>query len=814
MSTQHVRAEKPWGQRSLGAVLASGLIALSLSGIPHDSALATTACTTTSTTLSDTNSDGVYEITSADDLIFLSDNYDQAVPGDSDIEWRQKRFVLTESIDLGGCLFEPIGRNNDPFTGVFNGGGLTISNLNVTKTGWYSGLFARLENSSVSSLTLANVTVSATPSEGAAYARYGGALAGAMNNTEVSDITLTNVSIDVTDDWVGGLVGRGLEGSRTTGISALDVTVSGGVYVGGLIGEQTDDRGSITQVTATEVSVSGENHVGGIVGQEAGEDSNLSEISVSSITVDGTSTVGGIVGEETGTDSLISDITVSALDVDGSQTTGVGTGGIVGYVWGGVTIRRVTAENISVDGNQNVGGLAGQLEESTGVELQFDNLAVSGGTHVGGFTGVLMKSRVIRAKVQGTVSASSREVGGFVGLITGADSDTAIEFSSANVTVTAPRSEEVGGFIGDFNSPAPTIRDSYSRGAVTGGTGVGGFIGEGEPDGPTVESSYSTGAVSGTTAFGFIADSDVTATNSFWDTQTSGQASSNGGSGKTTSQMTSFATFSDAGWDIVRGWEAFDSNNDKVWGICSGVNDGYPFLLWEYSSDPCPEPEPAVTTAPSSEGPQRADAPALHFDAPTPVGSDSGSTELLAEGEGLDAGQSFVVSLNPGGQVLASGQASGAGFFSTTTALPQDLPAGTYTLTLRSTDPLGNPLVLTQRFAIDQAGRFIPPQSDAPRISGDPAAEDSPTSSGEVPADDTTPASTAAPSSEPPAEALENSAARGSGEISDPARVVPANSPPQLIPSWLVAAALSTLGLIILGGISLGIYRARNPKTW
>jgi len=51
----------------------------------------------------------------------------------------------------------------------------------------------------------------------------------------------------------------------------------------------------------------------------------------------------------------------------------------------------------------------------------------------------------------------------------------------------------------------------------------------------------------------------------FWDTQTSGQATSDGVTGKTTAEMQMAKTFLDAGWDFV-----------NIWGI--GENQTYPYL--------------------------------------------------------------------------------------------------------------------------------------------------------------------------------------------------------------------------------------------
>ena len=75
---------------------------------------------------------------------------------------------------------------------------------------------------------------------------------------------------------------------------------------------------------------------------------------------------------------------------------------------------------------------------------------------------------------------------------------------------------------------------------MVGGTSatVGGLIGEADSD--TINASYSVGPVtggSGATLGGLIGTGSSTVTNSYWDTQTSGQATSAGGIGKTTAQL-------------------------------------------------------------------------------------------------------------------------------------------------------------------------------------------------------------------------------------------------------------------------------------
>ncbi len=81
----------------------------------------------------------------------------------------------------------------------------------------------------------------------------------------------------------------------------------------------------------------------------------------------------------------------------------------------------------------------------------------------------------------------------------------------------------------------------------------------------TITNSYSTGSVSGSNYVGGLVGYNYggAITNSYWDTETSGQTTSDGGTGLTTAQMKQQASFS--GWDF-----------SNVWGIDEGAS--YPYL--------------------------------------------------------------------------------------------------------------------------------------------------------------------------------------------------------------------------------------------
>ncbi|MDH4270195.1 MAG: hypothetical protein OEV52_07865, partial [Dehalococcoidia bacterium] len=103
----------------------------------------------------------------------------------------------------------------------------------------------------------------------------------------------------------------------------------------------------------------------------------------------------------------------------------------------------------------------------------------------------------------------------------------------------------------------------------------------------SISSCYSTGTVSGKRPVGSLVgeNSEGTVNNSFWDTETSGQATSDGGTGKATAEMQDIDTFTDTEtegldepWDITA-IAPGETNDAYTWNIVDGQT--YPFLSWQ-----------------------------------------------------------------------------------------------------------------------------------------------------------------------------------------------------------------------------------------
>ena len=266
----------------------------------------------------------------------------------------------------------------------------------------------------------------------------------------------------------------------------------------------------------------------------------------------------------------------------------LGQGAFYGtYDGGGHTINGLS---ISVNASNIGTGLFAVIVGGTVKNLTIANATVTTtgySNFVGVLAGVLRGAGTISdVHITGASTVSGiAYVGGLIGAVQTQSQPATISRTSSTAVVTG--GEYSGGLVGVTENAA--INDSYARGAVTGTYYVGGLIGTAVNS--TLVRDYATGRVTATNSGGGLVGSDVgpastTTTASYWDTSTTGQSTSLFGTGASTAQMTTIGTFSAAGWGIVSGWQA--ATSATPWGICSTVNDGYPFLLAEYATSPCP----------------------------------------------------------------------------------------------------------------------------------------------------------------------------------------------------------------------------------
>ncbi len=238
--------------------------------------------------------------------------------------------------------------------------------------------------------------------------------------------------------------------------------------------------------------------------------------------------------------------------------------GMFGYTSGAI-IQKVVLTNVNVTGSGTCGGLIGEADNTT-VSKCSSSGTVSGNNYaIGGLIGVANYDTIQNCYSAGVVNANTNGYG--VGGLIGVFQDANLSQSYSTCTVNGS-SQSFGGLIGTTTDNA-VVSNCYAVGDVKGSDQVGGLIGWINSN-STISNCYSTGKVTGGSNLGGLigTNSSSTVSHSFWDTETSGMTTSSGGTGKTTTDMKTQSTFTDAGWDF-----------SKTWAIQSGTNNGYPHLL-------------------------------------------------------------------------------------------------------------------------------------------------------------------------------------------------------------------------------------------
>ena len=205
-----------------------------------------------------------------------------------------------------GQGWQPIGTEEDLFTGTFNGQGYEVRDLFINRPDEnFVGLFGVVgEGGIVQNIGVVNADVTG-------YGIVGGLVG---NNEGTISNSYSTGSVTGTG-WVGGLVGVNL---ATVSNSYSTGSVTGYTdRTGGLVGWNEEEDASVSNSYSTG-SVTGDYSVGGLVGATSGTVSN----SYSTGSVTGEVNVGGIVGENTAT--------VRNSYSTGSVTGDSSVGGLVG----------------------------------------------------------------------------------------------------------------------------------------------------------------------------------------------------------------------------------------------------------------------------------------------------------------------------------------------------------------------------------------------------------------------------------------------------------------------------------------------------
>lgn len=463
---------------------------------------------------------GTYSISSAEELAKLAEMQNKGlITNDSE-------FVLGGNIDLSnyssGNGWTAIGTDSHKFASSFDGNGYKISNLKISNTQRYQGLFGFLDGGTIQNVSLENVDISGGSTVGALV----GVVDGSINNCNASG------SVTGSSYQVGGLIGVGYSGARLQNCYA-NVDVKGNEGVGGLVGG-TYSNITIKKCFATGNVTGSADKVGGLVG--VAENGSNIENCYATGKISGTNNVGGLVGvgrniadsyatgKVTGSGENVGGLAGQAYEITSSYAkgdvinSGRYTGGLVGNVNNNSNITDCHATgNVTVTGsNQYVGGIVGNTAGNLTNCYATGDITATASQYVGGLAGYSMNSNSTLANCYAKGNVSGRdEVGGLIGQCYGMITDShaygdvigasgniggltgtvysRIQNSSANGNVKSTGSTgNVGGLVGSSSNTG--VSNCYATGDVSGGEYAGGLVGVSTT---TINKSYSLGNVSG-----------------------------------------------------------------------------------------------------------------------------------------------------------------------------------------------------------------------------------------------------------------------------------------------------------------------------
>lgn len=461
----------------------------------------------------------------------------------------------------GGLGFEPVGSSSTPYTGIFDGNGYEIDELFTARpSASYVGLFGYTEGATIQDVGLVDADIS-----GGGLCI--GSLIGTARDTTVTNCYATGLTYDSstgTPAYSGGLIGYLWPDEIAVSVTGCYVEgdVTGKSDAAGLIGtvdalQDTTISSCYTSGTVTNTAVSG--NVGGLIAlANSGSSADL-EITFcySTMTItklDSYNGCGGLIGQ-TGVYST-STFTIEDCYATGSVTASntPAVGGLIGND-GSTTVIDCYATGAAI-GDNEVGGLIGAKYNGSITDGYATGAATAGDDYAGGLIGFSDNVDLLDCCATGDATATGNYAGGLAGWIY--DSGDKNTVSICYALGDASADDYAAGFV---SGTSTAISNCYARGDCTvtsvSDPTIGGFVGDNYW---TIDDCYSTGDVTSPSSIydggfcGYNDDTDGIITDCFWDKQTSGYTTSDGGSGRTTAEMKTEATFTDHEWDFTTIW--------------------------------------------------------------------------------------------------------------------------------------------------------------------------------------------------------------------------------------------------------------------
>jgi len=354
------------------------------------------------------------------------------------------QYRLMTNIILDNPNWIPIGDFANPFTGVLDGNGYSISGftrnqIEPTNNYEFFGIFGFVSKGVIHNVNLSGVDVTYYASDSI----YFGTLAGYANYSLFRDIGVSgtlNFGGQTNSDYsIGGLVGSGSNAfvERVMSDVTINVSMSGTlVAIGGICGSCN---------TITKVNAFGDINISPSV--------NLDHVYV-----------GGISGSVT---NMFLSTVESNITVDGAGEVRLGGASGYGTYLDRVKVRgNISSQNASLQ--QDVGGIVGVSYGSVKDSLFIGNIDVTGmyDSYVGGIVGAA-RGDIVNSLSIGEISLYMSEPRyGYVGGIAGVQNDGVIMFSLSDTdvssTIISGYSNDYGAISGKSYSVKSVIRTYFN----------------------------------------------------------------------------------------------------------------------------------------------------------------------------------------------------------------------------------------------------------------------------------------------------------------------------------------------------------------
>jgi hypothetical protein len=551
--------------------------------------------------LGDGTEENPYQIATLENLYWIAADND-VVPEPDYTSRMSSHYIQTDNIDAtetqnwhSGTGWSWIGTSlSNSFSGSYNGQNHTIDAIFINRGyAYYIGLFGHIDGAMIENLGVTNVNITGN--------RWVGGLVGfAINQSTITNCYCTG-QVSGVEEIVGGLVGL-LKQSTVINCYSMGI-VSGEWGVGGLVGRLL---GSTLINSYSLMNVEGQYGLGGIVGcQSENAIITNSYYNYENVMINNEYVITpGALDNETYNTWLNSELYLNIDDYLSNEDNKYLINSVndfkmllafgqfedysykltsnldleeypnlyIPYFVGSFDGNSQIIDNLSLNlGSYHCIGLFGYINGATLEDITVRNVSILGNNNVGGLVGWQNNSSIFNSYCIGSINGINC-VGGLVGW----QNNNSIISNCCNIG-NVNGYGFVGGLVGMLENNSD-IYNCYNKGSVIGSDFIGGLVAIMVES--TIHSCYSTGNVIGTGMCigGFVGDynEESTISNSYWNIETSGQETSVGGEGRTTAEMTfPYAENTYVDWDFNEIWAADEEYE---------VNSGYPYLREETNS--------------------------------------------------------------------------------------------------------------------------------------------------------------------------------------------------------------------------------------